>query len=183
MTFPIPDISLYMLLSDCTPLQSKTPKYKLTKHIGYYPPIEQLANKEGDVIFYLIQKLEGAKQNTPAMRLQAKNSLNFSGLKNIFKSNKITSYAYGYPLSTATFGKDNKPNPFFCNKDDGYLFVLHFNEDEDKPLKPTAIEVLILDNAKLMITAFASMLAKGGFEESLQICRQKAKETERYNVR
>ena len=58
----------------------KTPKYTITKQAGYYEPMESLKGRDGQISMYLMEKLKDGEQ-VPAMRLQAKSSLNFTGLK------------------------------------------------------------------------------------------------------
>ena len=49
----------------------------------------------------LMEKLKDGA-NVPAMRLQAKDSLNFTGLKDYFIDGKLSGFAYGYPLADET---------------------------------------------------------------------------------
>lgn len=104
-----PNIRYYARL-DYDTASKKTPKYVVTAEAGFYLPMEQLKGRNGKVSMYLMEKLkEGA--NVPSMRLQAKDSLNFTGLKDYFVDGKLSGYAYGYPLQDATYSAKNKPNP------------------------------------------------------------------------
>ncbi len=107
-----------------------TPKFVIKAQAGFYPPMLQLASRNGLISMNLMESKQSGctKDNAPAMRLQAKNSFNFTGLKDYFVEGKLSGFAYGNPPQTPTYGK-NKPkaNPFYDYKDDGFLFVMHFN--------------------------------------------------------
>ena len=74
---------------------SKTPKYVITATAGNYAPMEKLKGRDGRVSMFLVPKTS-YKSSAPQMRLQAKDSLNFSGLKDYFIDGKMSGYAYGY---------------------------------------------------------------------------------------
>lgn len=166
-----PNIRYYALFTDTTAEGKKTQKFSVVASTGYYPPMEQLKGKDGKISMYLMEKLKEGLF-TPSMRLQAKGSLNFTGLKEWFAADgKLSGYAYGYPLSDKTYSKDKKPNPFYDFKADGYLFKVHTNEDGTKATK---IEMLVLANAKPLIATYCKMLQMGGFDEALTLVRQQA---------
>lgn len=104
---------------------SKTiPKYSIKSEAGYYEPMEQIKGRNGLVSMYLMEKLkEGA--NVPSMRLQAKNSLNFTGLKDYFVDGKLSGFAYGYPLADKVYSSKKIDNPFYEYRNDGFLFIVH----------------------------------------------------------
>lgn len=166
----IPNIRYYALLKETTAEGKQTPKYTIAKAAGYYPPMEQLKGKGGNVSFYLMEKLKEGL-DAPAYRLQAKNSLNFTGLKDYFVDGKLTGFAYGYPMDTKTYGKESKPNPFYDYRADGYLFKIKTNADATKPVE---IELLVLENAKPLIASYCKMLQQGGFDEALELMRKQA---------
>lgn len=169
----MPNIRYYALLVETTTQGKKTPKYTIAKAAGYYPPMEQLKGKDGKISMYLMEKTkEGI--DAPAYRLQGKNSLNFTGLKDLFQDGKLTGFAYGYPMATKTYSKDNKPNPFYEYKADGYLFKIQTNADATKPVK---IELLVLESAKPLIAAYCKMLQQGGFNEALTLLREQANDS------
>ena len=151
----------------------KTPKYTITAQAGFYAPMEQLKGKDGKVSFYLMEKLkEGA--NVPSMRLQAKNSLNLTGLKEYFVDGKLSGYAYGYPSDKPTYSKKNRTNPFYEYKEDGYLLRLYQDEQSPQSYIPTKIELIVLENAKILISAYCKQLFMGGFDNVLSELREQA---------
>ncbi|WP_249118631.1 hypothetical protein [Prevotella jejuni] len=79
-----PNIRYYAKMVNTTPKGKKTPKYTITAQAGYYPPMELLRGRDGLVSMNLMEKLKEGS-NIPSMRLQAKNSLNFTGLKEFLK--------------------------------------------------------------------------------------------------
>ena len=168
-----PNICYYAKMVNTTQKGKKTPKYTITAQAGYYPPMEQLKGRDGQISMHLMEKLKEG-DNVPSMRLQAKNSLNFTGLKDYFQDGKLSGFAYGYPLDKPTYSKDKKPNPFFDYKQDGFLFLIEQDEKDPNNLTPTAIELIVLDGAKVLIGAYCKQLAMGGFDEALQALRERA---------
>ncbi len=174
----IPNIRYYARLEDCTG-NGKTPKYVITAQAGYYPPMDELVGKDGKISMYLqVSKDSGSKKdNAPTMKLQAKNSLNFTGLKDYFINGRLSGFAYGCPLDKKTYSSKQKPNPFFAYKDDGFLFVVHQDQTaatEPERIKPTCIELVVLEGAKVLISAYCKQLVMGGFNEVLKALREQA---------
>ena len=116
--------------------------------------------------------------NVPSIRLQAKNGLNFTGLKDYFVDGKLSGFAYGYPLADKTYSAKNKVNPFFEYKDDGFLFIVHQDDKavtETGKIRPSFIELIVLDGAKVLISSYCKQLVMGGFNEVLDALRKQAK--------
>lgn len=175
----IPNIRYYARLEDCTG-NGKTPKYVITAQAGYYPPMDEIIGRDGKISMYLqVSKDSGSKKdNAPAMKLQAKNSLNFTGLKDYFVNGRLSGFAYGYPLAVKTYSSKQKPNPFFAYKDDGFLFIVHQDQTaatETEKIKPSCIELVVLEGAKVLISSYCKMLQMGGFDEALAALREQAK--------
>ena len=168
-----PYVRYYAKMVNTTQKGKKTPKYTITAQAGYYPPMEQLRGRDGQISMNLTEKLKEG-DNVPSMRLQAKNSLNFTGLKDYFQDGKLSGFAYGYPLNKQTYSKDEKPNPFFEYKQDGFLFLLEQDEKDPTNLTPTSIELVVLEGAKVLISAYCKQLVMGGFDEALQALREQA---------
>ena len=174
-----PNILYYARLEDCTG-NGKTPKYMITTQAGYYPPMDALVGRDGKISMFLqVSKDSGSKKdNAPAMRLQAKDSLNFTGLKDYFVDGKLSGFAYGYPLAVKTYGSKQKSNPFFEYKDDGFLFIVHQDNKairEAEKIRPSFIELIVLDGAKVLISSYCKQLMMGGFNEVLDALREQAK--------
>ena len=168
-----PKIRYYAKLVNTTQKGKKTPKYTISAQAGYYPPMELLKGRDGKISMNLMEKLKDG-DNVPSMRLQAKNSLNFTGLKEYFIDGKLSGFAYGYPMDKPTYSEKEKENPFYSYKDDGFLFVIHTNEDNIEDLVPVAIELIVLEGAKVLISAYCKQLLMGGFDEALQVLREQA---------
>lgn len=154
-----------------------TPKYVVTQEAGYYEPMDKLKGKDGKVYVYLSEKLkDGAR--VPAMRLQAKNSLNLTGLKDYFVDGKISGYAYGNPPEGKEYSKDKKMNPFCEYSKDGFLFIVHLDNVmpgvSQKEIRPTEIEMIVLVGAKVLIAGYCKQLMMGGFDEALNQMREQA---------
>lgn len=175
----IPNIRYYAKMEDCTG-NGKTPKYVITAQAGYFPPMENIVGKDGKVSMYLqVSRDSGSKKdNAPAMKLQAKNSLNFTGLKDYFIDGKLSGFAYGYPLDKETYSSKNKENPFHEYKNDGYLFKVHQDKNANTApgqIKPTVIELIVLEGAKVLISSYCKQLMMGGFDEAIKSLREQAK--------
>ncbi len=168
-----PTILYYARMVYSTANGKKTPKYTVTAQAGYYPPMEQLKGREGKISFNLMEKLKEG-DTVPSMRLQGKNSLNFTGLKEWFIDGRLSGYAYGYPLDKATYSSKNKPNPFYEHRHDGYLFLVEADKNAPKNLTPASIELIVLQGAKVLIAAYCKQLVMGGFDEALQALREQA---------
>lgn len=168
-----PNVRYYAKMVNTTQKGKKTPKYTITAQAGYYPPMELLRGRDGQISMNLMEKLKEG-DNVPSMRLQAKNSLNFTGLKDYFQDGKLSGFAYGYPLDKPTYSKDEKANPFFDYKQDGFLFLIEQDEKDPTNLTPTSIELVVLEGAKVLISAYCKQLVMGGFDEALQALREQA---------
>ena len=168
-----PNIRYYARMVNTTQNGKKTPKFTISEQEGYYPPMEQLKGRDGQISMNLMEKLKEG-ENVPSMRLQAKSSLNFTGLKEYFVDGKLSGYAYGYPLDKPTYSKDEKRNPFFEYKEDGFLFLIEQDESDTKNIVPTSIELVVLEGAKVLISAYCKQLLMGGFDEALQALRKQA---------
>lgn len=169
-----PNIRYYARMTNTTQKGKKTPKFTILGQCGYYPPMEQLRGKDGLISMYLMPQSQEEKSSTPPMRLQAMKSLNFTGLKDFWVEGKISGFAYGYPFDKPTYSKDEKPNPFHDYKDDGFLFIFHYDEQDPTNLTPISIELIVLEGAKVLIGAYCKMLAMGGFDEALAALRKQA---------
>lgn len=174
-----PNIRYYARMEDCTG-NGKTPKYVITAQAGYFPPMENIVGRDGKVSMYLqVSKDSGSKKdNAPAMKLQAKDSLNFTGLKDYFVDGKLSGFAYGYPLAAKTYSSKQKSNPFYEYKDDGYLFIVHQDKNANtapEQIRPTIIELIVLEGAKVLISSYCKQLMMGGFDEAIKSLRDQAK--------
>lgn len=178
----IPNIRYYARLDDCTG-NGKTPKYVVAVQAGYYPPMEEIIGKDGKISMYLqVSRDSGSKKdNAPAMKLQAKNSLNFTGLKDYYVNGQLSGFAYGYPLAVKTYSSKQRPNPFYAYRDDGFLFVVHQDQTAATAadrVRPSCIELVVLDGAKVLISSYCKMLQMGGFDEPLAALRKQAKQVD-----
>ena len=172
-----PNIRYYARLEECTG-KGKTPKYVITAQAGYYPPMDEIVGRDGKISMYLqVSKDSGSNDDAPSMRLQAKNSLNFTGLKNYFVNGRLSGFAYGYPNRAKTYSKKHKPNPFFEYGEDLYLFIIHQDQTaatEPEKIKPSCIELIVLEGAKVLSAAYCKQLMMGGFDEAVKSLRQQA---------
>lgn len=169
-----PNIRYYAKLENSTEEGKKTPKYTITEWAGYYPPMEKLRGRDGRISFNLMDKIKEG-MNIPTMRLQAKGSLNFTGLKEYFADGKLSGFAYGYPDSRETYSSKKKPNPFFEYRNDGFLFVVHQNPNDPTSIIPIQIELIVLERARVLIPAYLKQLTMGGFDKELAQLREQAK--------
>lgn len=153
---------------------AKSPKYTCVKSWGIYNPMESLKGRDGRISFYLLESTQsGSKESssTPPMKLQAKASLNLTGLKNYYIDGRLSGYAYGNAYSKATYGKDNKINPFGANCKDGFLFRFQIEEGNNIP---KGFEMLVIPGVSNLVANYCQMLQLGGFNSLLDEVRKLA---------
>lgn len=155
---------------------TKTPKYVITSQCGYYPPMEKLRGRDGKISMFLMEKRTGQPSNTPPMRLQAARSYNFTGLKDFYKNGDLSGCAYGYPLREDTYKSNGKnvANPFKEYKNDAYLFCIEKGGTAD--ITPRSIELIVLEGAKTLASAYCKALADGLWKDVLEQLRTNAKD-------
>lgn len=168
-----PNILYYARMVNTTQSGKKTPKYTITEQAGFYPPMEKLRGRDGRISMNLMEKLKEG-DNAPSMRLQAKDSLNFTGLKEYFQDGKLSGYAYGYPDPRPTYSSKDKPNPFKDNRNDCFLFLLEQDMKDPVNVIPASIEFIVLEKAKVLASSYCKQLVMGGFDEALQSLREQA---------
>ncbi len=168
-----PNIRYYAKMVNTT--IGKTPKYTISEQVGYYAPMDKLVGRDKHISMNLLQQDREDNSSTPPMKLQAKNSLNFTGLKNFWIEGEMSPFAYGFPMDKPTYSSKAKVNPFYEYKDDGFLFIIHHDENDHKNIIPTCIELIVLENAKLLISAYCKQLEMGGFDAALNTLREQAK--------
>lgn len=156
-----------------TSSQGKTPKYTIVEEVGFYPPMEELRSKDNKITMYLIEKLKEGS-NVPSMRLQAKGSLNFTGLKEWFENGKLSGFAYGYPYDKPTYSSKAKKNPFYEYRNDGFLFVSCVDDKDPNNLLPQSFEMIVIEGARFVISALCKQMQMGGFDEVLNGLRKLA---------
>lgn len=178
-TMQQPAIMYYALLSRCK--STKTPKYTVTAQAGFYAPMLELTGKDGRISVYLLQSKESGmkKDNAPAMRLQAKNSFNFTGLHEFYTHDgRMSGFAYGYPPDMETYGaKRPRRNPFFAHCADGFLFIAHQDPGAAtaaERLLPSCIELVVLEGARVCAASYLKQLQMGGFDAELEALRKLA---------
>ncbi len=169
----VPNILYYAKMENTTGKGKITPKYTITDQAGNYPPMEEIKDRRGQINMYLAEKLREG-DNVPSMRLQAKNSLNFTGLKEYFEDGKISGIAYGYPDPKPTYSKDQKPNPFYEHRKDGFLFIIKQDEKDPNNQTPVSIELIVLEGAKVLISSYCKALAIGGYDDIIKDLREQA---------
>lgn len=162
-------VEYYAFFENVTEPARKTPKFRMKVSAGYYPVMEELKGRDGKVCLYY-QTKSAVGDDKPTYWLQAKNSLNLTGLKEYFVNGRYCGFAFGYPYGREFYGKDNKPNPFYKNRKDGFLFKFHFRDDGEIG----GFEMIVLSGAKSLIGAYCKMLVDGGFDEELEELRKLA---------
>ena len=171
-----PNIRYYAKMEYDTSSQ-KTPKYVIKAEAGFYEPMEHIKGRNGFVSMYLMEKLKDGA-NVPSMRLQAKDSLNFTGLKDYFVDGKLSGFAYGYPLADEVYSSKKKGNPFYQYRNDGFFFIVHHDKTAattPDQIRPTFIELIVFEGAKVLIPSYCKQLTMGGFDEAINLLREQAK--------
>lgn len=152
----------------------KHPKYTSKVEWGRYSPMDALRGKDGLISLYLLPSIEsGSKDSTstPPMKLQAKNSLNLTGLKNYYVAGELSGLAYGNPYNKPTYGKNNKINPFGDDCKDGFLFLFKYADGSNIP---TGFEMMVIPNVGSLILNHCEMLRFGNYDMFLEDVRKQA---------
>lgn len=164
----------------------KTPKYRLIKAAGDYPPFEYLkgvrGKGKGQIYMYLLGRIDDNNGRAPEFRLQAAKSFPFTGLKQFWQDGKMSGYAYGELPQTETYGKKHpRPNPFYPDYiSDGLIFkfgdTCSVKLGESECLLPESFELLVIDKGKALAAGYCAQLKNGGFDELLEELRKQAKD-------
>jgi hypothetical protein len=154
-------------------LGAKIPRFDVTGLAGYFKPLEALKNDKGQIYLSLIDSrgiINSPDSRRAERYLQGKDSTNVSSLfiANMGAENIV---AFGNPPQAPelTPKKDKsgkliqRPNPFFNNKNDGYLFLIKSDW--------SVIEMLIIPNGFHNIQTSAKRLAEGVYDATLQTMR------------
>lgn len=154
---PMPVVRYYARFGRCEGY--KTPKYTATEQSGFYPPMLELAGRDGFISLFLLVSAEtGSSVAAPTMRLMGSHSFNFTGLRGFMSSGRLTGYAYGEPCRGETYGRMKpRPNPFRRYSDDCFLFIMH----GDSGGTPTGFELIVLAGARALAAAYCKQLASG----------------------
>lgn len=167
-----PILVYYAVMVDCT--KGKTPKYRVEKEALSYPPMKDLIGKDGFVSMYFKPNVS-SKPDAPEMNLQAKDSLNFTGLKFFKADGAMNEWAYGNPMQSPSYSKDNKPNPFYKYRHSCYVFRMHYKGSN----RPSAIELFVLagdewDRLEQMAPSYCKQFSMGCYNEEIAALRKQA---------
>ncbi len=161
---------------------AKIPRFDVTATAGYYKPLEALQNAKGMVVVYLndtrgiIDSSDTRRADRFLMGKQttigndgkrANDSVNISSVY-LLDTAAESSFMYGYGNPNGNrLLKSGNLNPFHCNKNDGYLFIVTPDWQQ--------IEWLVIPNGLCTILGNAKALADGVYTEALQTMRAAAK--------
>jgi hypothetical protein len=162
---------LYYVKFELVENNNKHPKYYATKAVGSYAPFEALKTN-GKISVTLLPAIN-QNRNAPALRLQAKNSLNLTGIKDVFKNHgQLSGIAFGYPLSTKYYGSNpQRENPFWGYENNAFLFVIPYS---GKQPQFKNFEVVVLEKSRVYIELYAKQMLLGAFNNELDDLRRRA---------
>lgn len=153
----------------------KQPKYTMQKVWGKYPPMINLIGRDKKISMVLMDSIESGSENTestPEMKLQAKGSFNFTGLKQYYVNGDLSTFAYGNPYDKPKYSQKKKPNPFYPYRTkDGYLFIFHFEEGNNVPI---GFELMVIPNVENNIGKYCGKLEHGLYNSFLEEVRKQA---------
>lgn len=149
-------------------LDSKNKRYDLIKYQGYSKGIEALVTLKG--LFYLTLLdtrgiIKGHEDRMAEKRLQAPKSVNFSS---IYMTDKVTSdgllIAFGNPPKGKSYGgKTPRPNPFYDERNDGFVFLISPDWKW--------MEIVIVRDGEPLIQSYCQKFADGKLDECLASLR------------
>ena len=148
------------------------PKYIATHQAGYFKPLEMLKSpRTGIIEMQTPPNRNSNNKSTAEIRLQCscKGTINFSSIfiHNIEHDKQLI--GYGEP-PYKEYLKDKggkKPNPFYDNRNDGYLFII--SKDFE------TIEILVIPNGRILLDGYLAKLADGQLDKELEELRKQAK--------
>jgi hypothetical protein len=157
-------------------MESTTPRYVVAARAGYFKPLQSIRNAKNEIVMYYQRNDKCNPNSTAETRLQCKGSINFSSV--YLENLKIGETLIGYgeppqekmlkPKKDKKTGKiTERPNPFYENRADGYLFIVVPDEK--------TIEILIVPQGRQLIRGYAAKLADGQLNEALNELRKSAK--------
>jgi hypothetical protein len=160
--------------------ESKTPRYEVTALAGYFRPLEAIKDPKGEIVMYYQRNDQCNKNSKAETRLQCKGSINFSSIYLLGTDFDGCLIGYGEPSKEkflTPLKKKSKegrieierPNPFYENKEDGYLFIVGAGG------VPETIEILVVPNGRYLIQGIAMQLADGQFDDALKQVREVAR--------
>ena len=148
------------------------PKYITTYINGHYKPLDSLkkVNDNGSFEMFLIEPSISNNKSGTAMRLQCnyKGAINFSSVFLI--NSAIDGYiGYGTPQSSEWIeGKIRRENPFYRNRNDGYIFAI--SKDFEN------IECFIVEKGKGLIKQYAIDILQGKHNKEIIQLRANSRE-------
>lgn len=146
--------SIYRASCECNSRGQESAQISTIIQRMYLYPFEKIKGRNGKISFDYIEE-------RGTVRLQAKNSLNFTTLYSIDKHNR---YFYGFPYKMPIYSSQNRANPFYHNKNDLFLFVVH---QGGCGKVPPIIDLIIIENGFPQRQSLFRKLAKGGFNRFL----------------
>jgi hypothetical protein len=144
--------------------ESKTPRYVAREIAGYFKPLKSITNGKNEIVMYLQRNDKCNPNSTAELRLQCKNSINFSSVYLVKIGNNTI--GYGEPPQTKQL-KGGKQNPFFDNREDAYLFIISPDMN--------TIEILVVPQGRQLIRGYAAKLSDGQLDDELRELRKSAK--------
>ena len=146
--------------------ESKTPRYVVIAQAGYFRPLDAIKSANDEIVMYLLRTEKSGNKSGVKTRLQCKGSVNFSSIYLNDLKNNETLIGHGEPPQAKEL-KSGKLNPFFDNRQDGYIFVI-------SPDMAT-IEILIMPQGRQLIAGYAAKLADGFLNAEMHELRKAAR--------
>jgi hypothetical protein len=142
------------------------PRLDCVQYAGKYEGLKPFMNSKGMLFFNLTPSREIIETHGKryAEFCLTVNSLNFGSL---YKFCDQPNYAYSYPNSKPTIGKQRNPNPLFTFRNDLYLMIIAPDYSQ--------IEILIVEDGKNFAEPYLQNLIDGVFDEEIEGLRKAAK--------
>jgi hypothetical protein len=142
------------------------PRLDCVEMAGNYKGLAPFMNSKGMLYFNLTPSREIIETHGKryAEFCLTVNSMNFGSL---YKFLDLPNYAYSYPNSKPTLGKERKPNPLFNFRSDLYLMIVEPDYSQ--------IEILIVEDCKNLAEEYLQSLIDGYFDEEIERLRKEVK--------
>jgi hypothetical protein len=151
-------------------LGAKIIRLDCKEYAGNYTGLESAKNKKGMLFFNVTKSKEIVKAHS-----NRKAEYCLTGSKNgcsinygsIYKSVEFPVFAYSYPNSNPTIGKDSHPNPLYTFRNDLYLMIVAPDYSQ--------IELLIVEDGKNHFEHHFQNLIDGLYDEVIERLKKEVK--------
>ena len=172
------NISCYLKLVNVTEKDKLTTKFEVSDMVGYYYPLELIRNNQNKIQIYYVPNRNGInciEARKSGYHLQCcKGDYNFTSLYeagqidgyNVFTGEPPTMEFMKPKLNKKTGKVTQRPNPFYKNRNDGYIILTTPDN--------STMEILVITDGRYIIKGIAKKIMDGNMNDVLTTIRKSA---------